>query len=286
MLFANRNQPLTLDQIRQVAPSALAIAPHDSRSHLYAHISTGDLINAMEEAGFLPYSAKQSGTRDKSRIGHTKHMIRFRHVDTVVPTKAGENFPEVVMINAHDGTSAYRLLAGIFRLICGNGLMIAESLQGSVHVPHKGNVIDQVIEGSLRIAKESQKALGAIERWSQIQLSHPEAMVLAEEAHTARFADADGKINTPIRPIQLLEMNRSADRHMDLYTTLNRVQENVIRGGLTGDQYNDRTRRMRRVTTRAVKGIDQDVKLNQILWRVAEKMEQIKTGYTPTPAVA
>ena len=40
----------------------------------------------------------------------------------------------------------------------------------------------------------------------------------------------------------------------------------------------------RRVSTREIKGIDQDVRLNRALWTLAEKMAELRG--TPTPAVA
>ena len=59
--------------------------------------------------------------------------------------------------------------------------------------------------------------------------------------------------------------------------TLNVIQENVMRGGLsarssaTTDQHG-RWRRGRMVTTRAVANIDQDVKLNKALWPLGERV--------------
>ncbi|KPC54864.1 Uncharacterized protein AC509_5289 [Pseudomonas amygdali pv. morsprunorum] len=61
---------------------------------------------------------------------------------------------------------------------------------------------------------------------------------------------------------------RREDRSGDLWTTFNRVQENTIIGGLTG-----RNKQGRRTTTRAVNGIDQDVKLNRALWVLAQALQ-------------
>ena len=67
--------------------------------------------------------------------------------------------------------------------------------------------------------------------------------------------------------LQLLRARRSEDRSSDLWTTFNRVQENTIKGGLSG-----RNKQGRRTTTRAVNGIDQDVKLNRALWVLAQAL--------------
>ena len=50
-----------------------------------------------------------------------------------------------------------------------------------------------------------------------------------------------------------------------------------IKGGLRARRY-DNGIRGRRVTTREVTGIDQDVKLNRALWQLAEAMAQLKGG--------
>ncbi|MEA9980016.1 DUF932 domain-containing protein, partial [Pseudomonas sp. RTS4] len=77
----------------------------------------------------------------------------------------------------------------------------------------------------------------------------------------------------PITPSQLLLPRRREDRSDDLWTTFNRVQENVIKGGLDG-----RNKKGRRTKTRAVNGIDQDVKLNRALWKLAHAMRGYRTA--------
>ena len=81
---------------------------------------------------------------------------------------------------------------------------------------------------------------------------------------------------TPIKPQQLLIPRRYDDKANDLWTTFNVTQENVIRGGLRGVVLDEQGRRVRRVSTRAVNGIDQDIKLNKALWVLSQKMAQLK----------
>ena len=66
------------------------------------------------------------------------------------------------------------------------------------------------------------------------------------------------------------------DKANDLWTTFNVAQENVIRGGLRGVVLDEQGRRVRRVSTRAVNGIDQDIKLNKALSVVSQKMAELK----------
>jgi hypothetical protein len=276
---ANGRQPLTDEQIARFAPSAFATEAHDSRSERFAVIPTAGIIAAMRKEGFEPFSAKQARTRDVTKRDFTKHMIRFRHVGQAASPRAlqvGETFPEVVLVNANDGSSAYKLMAGVFRLVCLNGMVVAERETGQVSVHHKGDVRRQVIEGSYQVLQESRRAVVAATDWARIGLNRDEQMALAEAAHTVRFAEADGTVNTPIRADQLLVPRRHADGGADLWSTFNRIQENVIRGGLSAFARDDRGRRLRRVTTKEVQGIDGDVRLNRALWALGERMAQLR----------
>jgi hypothetical protein len=275
----NSNQPLTLDQIAKLAPSALATEAHSSRSDRFVYIPTIDVIKAMMAKGFQPFKATQSMTRTDDKRNFTKHMIRFRHADLMRP-EVNDSVPEIVLINAHDGTSRYKLMGGIFRLVCENGMVVAESLIGSVNVMHSGNILDNVIEGSFRVIEDSQKALVATREWSGLMLTDGEQNAFAHAAHTLRFADNEGNVSTPFTPEQLLAPRRSADYNNDLYTVFNRVQENAVKGGLlarTQARMEEGTfHPSRRVRTREIKGIDQDVKLNRALWTLAEEMAKLK----------
>ena len=274
MSFISRHaEPLTDDQLRRFVPSVYAEAAHESRSERYAYIPTAAILAGLRKEGFEPVSARQSRTRDASRYDFTKHMIRMRHV-SLRDLKVDDTFPEIVLVNSHDGTSAYQIMGGLFRLVCLNGMVVSEGQCETVKVPHKGNIIDRVIEGSFRVLKQSANALQAAGQWQGIDLNRDEQVAFAEAAHVLRFADAEGNVSTPIQPGQLLTPRRSADAKPDLWHTYNRVQEAVIRGGLSA--VNPETGR--RTTTKEVKAIDGDVKLNRALFVLGERMAALKAA--------
>jgi hypothetical protein len=263
------------DEMRRVAPSIFATTAHDSRSERFQAIPTIDVLRGLMKEGFMPVGAKQSTSRDASKVDFTKHLIRLRKIEDDAKFKVGDTVCEILLKNANDGTSAYDLMAGLFRIRCLNSLVAQTGTIDSVKVRHSGDVQGKVIEGTYRVLNEAHAALAAPEAWQAIRLNRDEAGAMAEAAHVLRFADADGEITTPIKADQLLAPRRSGDTNGDLWTTFNVVQENVIRGGLRGIQRNpDGTRR--RVSTRAVNGIDQDVKLNKALWILAERMAELK----------
>jgi hypothetical protein len=277
----NFTNALTLAELKHYAPSAFATEKHESRSNRYTYIPTSEVIDGLMSQGFEPFKASQGRSRIPGKADFTKHLIRFRHKST--SNVAGNDVPEVVLINSHDGTSAYKLMAGIFRIVCSNGLVVCSQNMGELSVPHKGNIVDRVIEGSFEIIGQSRKALGTIDAWQQLRLTDGEQNAFAEAAHTLRFADAEGKVDTAITASQLLRPRRMEDRGTgenwqraagDLYRTMNVVQENVIKGGLSNWRRGDNG--VRRTTTREVKGIDQDVRLNRALWQLAERMAELK----------
>ncbi|ALA16092.1 phosphoribosylamine--glycine ligase [Chelatococcus sp. CO-6] len=267
---------LTEDELFRLAPSIFATTAHESRSERFKPIPTIEVLRGLAKEGFLPVGAKQSRSRDVSKRDFTKHLIRLRRMDDGRRYQVGDTVCEILLKNANDGTSAYDLMAGLFRIRCLNSLVAQTSTIDSVKVRHSGDVTSKVIEGTYRVLGEAEKTLEAPVEWSQLQLSPPERQAFAEAAHVLRFADAEGEINTPIQPEKLLLPRRYDDANKsDLWMTFNVVQENVIRGGLRGIA-RDANNRPRRVSTRAVNGIDQDVKLNKALWVLAERMAELR----------
>ena len=266
------HQTLNELQLRAMVPAAFATEAHYSRSQRYAYIPTATIIEQMIGAGFQPTYAAQTGSKEENAAGHAKHMIRFRRG---VPTELNESVPEVVLINSHDGSSSYQLLAGIYRLVCLNGLVVGHDYR-SVNVRHSGKAAAQVIEGSFEVMKQATHALPRIEQMQQTLLTQDERMMLAISAHQLRFADSE--VGQSIPAERLLETRRAADHGMDLWSTLNVVQENVIRGRQTGWVLDDRGRRARRVSTRAINGIGQSVNLNREIWNLGEQLLELKAA--------
>ena len=73
-------------------------------------------------------------------------MLRLRRSGQLT----GHQVPEIILLNSHDGSSSYQMLPGLFRGVCTNGLVCGQSF-GEVRVPHKGNVVEKVIEGAYEV---------------------------------------------------------------------------------------------------------------------------------------
>jgi hypothetical protein len=273
--FDGTARALTEDEMRTLAPSIFATTAHTSRSERFRPIPTIDVVRGLQREGFQPVAVKQCGSRDLDRRDFTKHMIRLRRLDDVAKYTTGDTVAEVILKNANDGTAAYDLLAGLFKILCLNSLVAQTDAMESLRVKHTGDVEHRVIEGTYRVLDTAVAALEAPREWSTIMLDRDEQHAFAEAAHVVRFADAEGKVETPVKPQQLLIARRTADQQPNLWNTFNVIQENTIKGGLTAMGV-DANNRPRRSTTRAVNGIDQDVKLNKALFTLATKMAELK----------
>lgn len=270
--------PIMLSDLERFVPSVVASEAHGSRSDKYGFVSTLDLLMGLRDR-FQIVQASQSRVRsDASRREYTKHMIRLRQRNAAPVTELGGLFPELVLINSHDGSSSYQLMAGLFRLVCSNGMVICDTSMGAVRIPHKANAVGDVIDASYTVVDSAQGSVEQAREWSRIELKRDEQMFLAEAAHTLRF-EPETSLAAAIQPAALLAPRRFADTGSDLWSVANRVQENVIKGGLHGIARNDEDhRRSRRVRTRAVTGVDQDVKLNKAIWALAQKMAELKAA--------
>lgn len=261
---------LTIDNLHCKAPSIFTQDSAERTSDKYQHISTLSVIQGLMNEGFLPTWAGQSNCRLKSKTAFTKHMIRFRHRD--VKPSFSSLFPELVLVNSHDGLSSYRLNAGLFRLICSNGLIAGHSYD-EIRVRHQGDIVGNVIEGTYKIIENTQQMLESAQQMTAITLDAREKQIFAESAHEIRFED--GETGEAISADKFLKLRRREEANAnDLFTVFNIVQENVLKGGLSG--YARHGYSFRRTRSREVKSIDQNIKLNKALWTLAEKMKELK----------
>lgn len=258
------DHPLSDDQIRAVVPSIYAETPHESRSERYSYIPTASVLSELRQEGFLPFMVCQTRVRNEDRREHTKHMIRLRHASQI----NGDEANEIILLNSHDGTSSYQMLAGLFRFVCHNGLVCGDTF-ADIRVPHKGNVAGQVIEGAYEVLKGFDQVQEARDSMRAITLEAGEDDVFARSALALKYDDPSKP--APVTESQLLVPRRWDDRNSDLWSTFNRIQENLVKGGLAGRSANGR-----RQQTRPVQGIDQNLRLNRALWMLAEGMRQLK----------
>ncbi|EAA1980898.1 DUF945 domain-containing protein [Salmonella enterica subsp. enterica serovar Java] len=255
-----RDRPLTHEELMQYTPSVFGEDKHSSRSDRYSYIPTITLLDNLRREGFEPFFACQSRVRDPGRRDYTKHMLRLRRAGQIT----GQQVPEIIILNSHSGESSFQLLPGVFRSVCTNSLVCGQSF-GEIRVPHRGDIAEKVIEGAYEVLSVFDRVEEKREAMQSLLLPPPAQHTLAKAALTYRF----GEEHQPVTTAQVLTPRRREDYGQDLWTVWNTLQENLLKGGLPG-----RTVQGKRTHTRAVNGIDGDVRLNRALWVMAEQMQQ------------
>lgn len=254
------SRPLTNDQIMSVAPSVFTAEAYHSMSDRYTEIPTITVLDALRAEGFMPFMVAQTKTRTEDRRDFTKHLLRLRREKDVSAKEANE----VILINSHDGSSSYQMTAGVLRFVCMNGLVVGDNMMG-LKVRHSGDVVDQVVEGAYIIEGEFTRIDEDKERMRAITLKPRQQIAFANAALQVKYGDS-----APVTPEQILVPRRFEDDRNDLWTTFNRVQEHLSKGGLRGKSATGR-----RVTTRGVAALNNDIRLNKALWTLADEMTKL-----------
>ena len=194
--------PLDNEALYTHVPSIFAREAHDSRSDRYVYVPTIDIVEGLRREGWQPFFAVQSVPRDGDRHGHAKHMLRLRRDGQIGKPEAAE----VIIVNSHDGTSAFQLFAGLLRFVCTNSMIAGDRFE-EVRVPHKGAIQDEIIEGVFTVAEDFPRLIESVETMKDTPLSHEEELVFAQASLVARY----GRDESPIRPDQIIAPRRRDD---------------------------------------------------------------------------
>ena len=248
--------------------SALATHASPRLSGRYGFVPTNEIVDAFSRDGWVLTKGTEAKVRTYARQGLQRHLLRFAH-ESQLGLGIHERI-ETILINSHDGTSSLQIGAGIFRMACANGIVVADNTVASIRLGHHKLEMDTVLNSAHTILGQAQKVSEVIECWKGTHISKEDAFHLAEQGIKLRWPDATSQ---PISPFVALGVNRQADVGDDLWTVFNRVQENVIRGG---QHDNSRMtafgKRFR--ATRSVKSLTEDVRINKGLWAIASTFAQ------------
>jgi hypothetical protein len=263
----NNSNFLSIEQVGRRAPSVLANSAYSGTSSRYNFVSTADMLVLLAEHGLMPVSARQQNVRTADRTNFCKHVVRLRHMDSgAMMQNVGDVLPEVVITNAHDGTSSWRIQSGLFRLVCSNGLVVSMFDRHSQRVPHREKWADDVLEGVYTVLDDMPAVAAQVQEWQQLLLSPPQQEWFGDQALKIRYPQG----NAPVNARQITSFRRWADEAPTLWNIFNRTQENIMRGGLYGQNAEGR-----RHTTRAVRGIQSDLDYNTKLWDLAADTARI-----------
>lgn len=255
---------LTDETLRTQAPSIFATGPMAGVSQRYTFVPTAEIVQELRGHDWVPVSVEEQRIRLETRRGFQKHLLRFRRAEQMQTLE--EWNVELVLINSHDTGCAYQIHAGIYRRICSNGLVMSNGSFSAIRFRHTGLLGGEIVQASVRLLDFAPRIGELVNRFRERQLELREAQEFARHALLLRY---DSLADAPVEPDTLLQAQRPEDEGSDLWSSMNRIQENLVRGGVS-DWHKDRRGKLRSV--RALRGIDSKVILNKGLWNLAERM--------------
>ena len=269
---------LTEQQLYKTTPAVFAESPDAAVSERYGFVPTIEVVRSLQNEGWYPVRAQQTHSRNIEKSQLARHMIRFRQ-DPDRQVTVGDSIAELVLTNSHDRSSAYQLDLGLFRLVCQNGMVTPAGELGHIRVRHGIQIVDTILEGSLQLAKEIPQLSESVEAFQSTLVSGQEAYMFAKAALNLRYGEQWEQMS-PIHPEELLQARRSEDKEPSLWKVFNRVQENMMKGGLIG-----RSQSGRSTQTRAIKSVSEDVRLNRALWQLTNEFSVLKHGHPDSSSI-
>tara|TARA_B100000900_G_scaffold119177_1_gene100500 strand:+ start:3191 stop:4039 length:849 start_codon:yes stop_codon:yes gene_type:complete len=263
---------LTKDQIRNSSPLVFADAPtNPDVSKRYLFVNTETIIDDLEKLGWLPVQAVQRNARKSGGTIFSKHMVAFQNPNIKITSSDGDDaYPRILLTNSHDGMQAFKFSVGIFRLVCSNGLVVADEQFSDFKIKHKGytfgelrNVVKQAVEdlpNKVQVMNDMKSKILTQEEKNKLAL---DAMLI--RANITPGSKEATKFDYDAETIDdILEPKRDADKGNDLWRVFNVVQEKITQGEFHAALKGAKVRKVRKI-----KSFEKDMKVNKELFKLA-----------------
>ena len=288
MLDLSKSQELSKKELREIAPSIFSTMPSPEVSKKYSHIPTDKLIDDMKLLGWKAIDAKEVKARQKSTVGFQKHLVVFRNPDIVInhnpnglikdstsPTgwrnsdgtfgkknSVDTVFPQILLTNSHDGKNAFTFTAGLFRMICENGLVVSTNEFEKVAIRHMGYDFEELQKQITEMVEQLPLTVESMNKMIDTQMNQKSILKFAKDMLAVRFPEDElrritidmDEFITPVRP---------EDKGEDLWSVFNVIQEKIIEGDF---EYSIGSKHRK---ARQIKNFKQDMDLNGKMFDVA-----------------
>ena len=293
MLDLKKSQKLSKDELREIAPSIFSTVPSPEVSKKYSHIPTDKLIDDMELLGWNVIDAKEVAARTKGTRGFQKHLVVFRNDDIVINqmpnnivesstsptgyrrtdgTFAKKNpidtvFPQILLTNSHDGKNAFTFTAGLFRMVCENGLVVSTNEFEKVSIRHMGYDFEELQNQINEMVERLPLTVESMNNMIDTKMNQKSILKFAKDMLAVRFPEDElrritidmDEFITPVRP---------EDKGDDLWSVFNVIQEKIIEGDF------DYTIGTKHRKARQIKNFKQDMDLNSKMFDIALEYAQ------------
>lgn len=255
--------------IQALPPALVHGTPCEKVSTRYAFFNTYPLVQAFMDQGFRIRTAKQQG-----RSLHARHEVRLYHPEFEIP---GEGLLELIISNSHNRSSLLSISLGIFRFACSNGLTVGFDFF-KAQLRHVGKSVVETVQDILgKVREVFPRIKDKVLAMKNTVLGAASMLDFANEAFALKYSNDELRTieysnnltgvnyktlwaNGKAMAQDLLCQRRYADKGNDLWSTLNVVQENLVKGGIQGPKKQ----------SRAIKSIVESNRINLGLYKWRE----------------
>jgi hypothetical protein len=276
--YTDRMQVLDLDRY----PTLNQTKPYHETSDRYAFVPTMDVINYLSTDGWTPCEVREGQCRKADMKGYQKHMVRFKNLEYGLVDEDEGIFAEMVLTGAHNGMAVIDIHIGFRRFTCTNTMSVSESVVGAFKVKHLGDAYQQTMFAARNIKDALPRVADSMREYKDITMSSLDKVAYARAAVECKYDD-EFLDSHYVDALALLKPKRRGDAGDSLWKTFNIVQEKLLNGGLKTLQKNgsiDMETGLRNTprhnTSRKVKDVKEDVRLNKALWTLTEHFAQEK----------
>ena len=221
---------LSLEEIKEMAPSVFTTNGSKDTSDKYTHIPTDRVIRDLEVLGWKVADVKEVAARKEDNKGFQKHLVVFRNEDVVITGEDGDTvYPQILLTNSHDGKNAFKFQAGLFRMICENGLVIADESFEDYSIRHMGYDFDALQSLIKDMVSNLDLTVESMNKMKKIELDEKQQIELAKRLLDIRLENT-GNTYDEDQPKMINWSQRKEDNGVDLWSVFNRQQENIIEG--------------------------------------------------------
>jgi len=261
MLNLSTHTFLTKEQIQEKGKSIFAVSGASHTSEKYSHIPTYQVIEDMKLLGWQVVDVKE--VKARKNVGHQKHLIVFRNNDIVINSKNKDIvYPQILLTNSSDGKNSFTFRAGLFRLVCENGLVVSDQDFADIKIRHYGYKFEELKSTITKIVEKLPLTVESMNKFKQIELVEDQILDFAKQALIVRFGENEmNRITVDYN--EFIKPTRKEDKGTDLWSVFNVIQEKVLEGDFNYTA-GSKTRKARKI-----KNFNQDIELNSKLYELA-----------------
>lgn len=242
--------------------SIFAEAPSPLVSNKYQFIRTSEVLETLSDLGWNPREMSEVRARKPHTKGFQKHLVRLTNPEFISTKKVGDEVPEIVLTNSHNGKNSFSFRIGIYRLVCSNGLVIPTEEFTNITIKHIGNMASQIQEVVEKMSSSFSGVFSDVQKMKSKKLTPSEMYSFSRRALRTRSLTLEENFSG--RAEEILSVQRPEDEGDDLWRVYNRIQENLMRGN-----FEIKTKKGSRKGS-SIRSIDRGIKINEALWDLAK----------------